>query len=59
MGTLVSYRLQGVSSNSTPSTTMVDISSYQPSGYIDGNLLGVAMWDYDYTNKQWVPHTHT
>ena len=56
---LVAYRYPGVSGTSTATSSMPPIVGFQPSGLSNGNLLAVALYDYDYTNKMWVPQTHS
>ena len=59
MSILGSYRHSGViDASGATSSSIINISGFQPSGLTDGNLMGVALYVWSgssYTNGNWVP----
>ena len=54
-------RYQGVSGTAVESESgrIFNFVGFPLSGQADSNSIAVCMYDYDYTNGQWVPATHT
>jgi len=58
MSNILAVRYPSSVTSSTPTDWGVEIIGFQPSGLSNGNLLGVACYDYDYATNVWCPMSH-
>lgn len=56
MSLIGSYRFSGIVTASGASTSIMNFTGFKPSG-LTGNILGVALYTFDYHNKKWIPYS--
>ena len=49
------YRMSGISDTYSPTDRVVNLTGFEVSGIAAGNILGVALYTYDYKHNMWVP----
>jgi len=57
MSLIGTFRMSGISDIYSPTDRVVNLTGFEVSGIRDGNILGVALYTYDYHHNMWIPYS--